>query len=154
MTLSTIGPSPEAIARCAGLPINLAWSLHAANDDLRAQLIPRLRYTNAEIRDAFAKILEGRRSSLFVEMALIDGTNDDLVHADQLMAFFSDMKDQVRINLLPVNSGPGDFQPSPPERVEAFRKHLQDHGYFCETRKARGADIQAACGQLASSEGP
>ena len=152
MTLSTIGPSPEAIARCAGLPINLAWSLHAADDTLRAQLIPKLRYSNIELRDAFAKVLAGRRSSLFVEMALMDGVNDGLEHADQLMALFSDMRDQVRTNLLPMNPGPGDFQPSPAGRVEAFRKHLQDHGYFCETRKARGQDIQAACGQLAVTE--
>ncbi len=150
LTVSTVGPSPAAILRTRTLPTRLAWSLHAADDDLRRSLIPNLAYPNAVLRDAFAQVLAERRSELLVEMALIKDLNDRDRDIDQLTEFLADLRKQVRINLLPLNPGPAPFSPSPPAQMAHLRKRLQDAGFFCETRRPRGQAIGAACGQLAA----
>ena len=155
ITLSTIGPSPKAVRRLKTLTCNLAWSLHAADDEVRRRLIPQARHSNAELREAFIDVLQSRRSVLLVEMIMINKLNDRESDIDLLMDFWAEHKERIRINILPLNpgpeTGPSDLAPSPPEHIAAIRKHLQNAGYFCETRRPRGLDIQAACGQLAGT---
>ena len=168
VTVSTVGPSPQAVRSAAGLPAQLAWSLHAADDQLRRRLVPTQRHPVAALRDAFAEVVFGR--ALFVEITLIDGENDGPEHAEAAARLFEGFPAEVRFNLLPMNSrdpsgagsrttaGPRpaerddtpDRAPSPPLRVSTFREVLAAAGYFASVRAARGEDQHSACGQLAT----
>lgn len=150
VTVSTVAPSARAVARMEGWPAHVAWSLHAADDDLRRRLIPTARSAVKELRDAFAAL---SIRSLFVEVALIDGVNDRLEDADRIALLFQGFPAEVRLNLLPMNRTPGGdsgLGPSPEPVVRAFQDRLREAGYFCIQRRARGADAAAACGQLAT----
>ena len=85
--ISTVGPSPKLIARAVStLPCRLAWSVHAADDHLRRQLVPTTRHSMAELRDAFHDALASKPArvrGLVVELALIAGVNDAPHHAEQ-----------------------------------------------------------------------
>ncbi len=152
VTVSTVGLAPQ-ILRLAdeGLQIGLALSLHAANDDLRTELVPlNRRHPIGELVAACQLFRErtGRRVSL--EWAMIDGVNDTDADADQL----ADVASQARahVNLIPLNPTPGwPTIGSSPERVDAFAKRLQAAGVNATIRDNRGTDIDAACGQLAAS---
>lgn len=150
ITVSTVGPSPAAIKSARHFVGRLAWSLHAADEKLRAELVPTTRFSPELLRDAFAEILEGRGHALFVELTLLDGVNDSPDDARKAAALFKEFSSEVRFNLLPMNPIPGSqLAPSPDERVEAFSAVLQDAGYLVKRREARGQDGKAACGQLA-----
>jgi len=149
VTLSTVGSSPASIRRMKELPIRVAWSIHAVDDDLRKQLVPTSKHGMEELRDAFLEVMIAQRDSLFVEMTLIDGLNDSPSHAHALADFLEPFPPLVRINLLPVNAGREGMVPSPDERVEAFREILRERSYFSMIRKPRGHEDMAACGQLA-----
>lgn len=151
MTVSTVGPSPKAIRKASALSCDLAWSLHSADDVKRKKLIPQARHGVSELRDAFAEVIVEKRAQLFVELVMIDGLNDSQADMDSLMGFLVGLKQNVRINLLPLNPSSADMRASPADRVSARKKQLQDEGFFCETRRPRGLEIQAACGQLAGN---
>ncbi|MCC7381194.1 MAG: radical SAM protein [Deltaproteobacteria bacterium] len=152
VTVSTVGPSPAAILSTLAWPAHLAWSLHAADDALRRRLVPTQRHSVEALRDAFAEVLAARREPLFVEIALVDGWNDDLEAAQRASALFRGFPAEVRINLLPMNPIDGPLTGSAPDRVTKFRDALIAEGYFCTVRRARGAVERAACGQLATRD--
>ena len=77
-----------------------------------------------------------------------DGVNDAPEHAEALAAFVAPFRD-VRVNLLPMNSGRDGLRGSPPDRVGAFQERLREKGLFCAIRRPRGVERNAACGQLA-----
>ena len=149
LTVSTVGVIP-GIRRLARepLPVNLAVSLHAANDELRDSLVPiNRRYPIAELidacRDYFA--VKGRRISF--EWALIDGVNDRQQDAGELAALARDVR--AHINLIPLNPTPAyDVRGTPMPRVLSFRDRLRQLGANATVRRNRGTDIDAACGQL------
>jgi 23S rRNA (adenine2503-C2)-methyltransferase len=149
LTVSTVGivPGIRRLAR-ERLPVNLAVSLHAANDELRDTLVPiNRRYTIAELvdacRDYFA--VKGRRISF--EWALIDGVNDRAQDANELAAIASQLR--AHVNLIPLNPTPGyAVRGTPLPRVHAFRDRLRELGANATVRRNRGTDIDAACGQL------
>lgn len=145
ITLSTVGPSPRQIRAAAALPARLAWSLHAAEPELRARLVPTARYSPAALRDAFAEGLSGR--PLFVELTLIDGVNDDPAALSAILSLFQGFSSPLRFNLLPVNPGRG-LRPSRPEAVARMKAGLREAGHFASLRVARGDREAAACGQL------
>jgi 23S rRNA (adenine2503-C2)-methyltransferase len=123
VTVSTVGPSAAQVRRLAELPTHVAWSLHAADDVLRAALVPTARASVAELRDAFADVCRARRAPLFVELTLIDGVNDAEADAARAAALFEGFPTEVRVNLLPMN-GIGDAGVIPagvplPARVRA-----------------------------------
>lgn len=151
VTVSTVGPSPRAIAGAESLPARIAWSLHAADDDLRRSLVPTQRHTVLELRDAFRALVGPRREALFVEMTLIDSYNDGAGEARAAADLFRNFDAEVRFNLLPMNPIPGSpaLHPSRPERLAVFARILREAGHFTMVRRARGADELAACGQLA-----
>jgi 23S rRNA (adenine2503-C2)-methyltransferase len=155
LTLSTVGIVP-GIRRLAteDLPVNLAVSLHAANDELRSQLVPiNRRYPLAELAEACGAYLDAKHRRLSFEWALIDGTNDRPDDAHQLAAFARPLR--AHVNLIPLNPTPGYLtRGSPPERVQGFRDALGALGINATIRANRGTDIDAACGQLRAIHAP
>jgi len=153
LTLSTVGIVP-GIQRLAAerLPVNLAVSLHAANDRLRDELVPiNRRYPLVPLLDACAAYVRAKGRRLSFEWAMIDGVNDRGTDADELAALCHRLPLAAHVNLIPLNPTPGwPTTGSPPERVRAFRDRLTDRGVNVTVRRNRGTDIDAACGQLAS----
>ena len=149
ITLSTVGlvPGIRRLAR-EGLPINLAVSLHAPDDELRDRLVPvNQRYPLAELMAAVREYASETKRRVTFEYALIDGLNDTLQHARQLGSLLQDLL--CHVNLIPLNPTPGTpLQPSPTAQVRAFRDLLVDAGIPTTVRLGRGISIEAGCGQL------
>jgi 23S rRNA (adenine2503-C2)-methyltransferase len=150
LTVSTVGVVP-GIRRLAteALPVGLAVSLHAANDELRDRLVPlNRRWPLAELRRACAEYVAKRGRRLSLEWALIDGVNDGPAHASELAAMARPLG--AHVNLIPLNPTPGYAGGgTPQERVRAFRALLTDLDVNATMRRNRGVEIDAACGQLA-----
>jgi len=152
LTLSTVGIVP-GIRRLAAetLPVNLAVSMHAANDSLRDELVPiNRRYPLAVLADACAEYVAASGRRLSIEWAMIDGVNDRPSDAAELAAFARPLG--AHVNLIPLNPTPGyPVVGSSRERVRQFRDQLLALGVNATIRVTRGAEIDAACGQLAAS---
>jgi 23S rRNA (adenine2503-C2)-methyltransferase len=153
LTVSTVGLVP-GIRRLAGeaLPVNLAVSLHAANDALRDELVPiNRRYPLSVLMGACADHLRAKGRRLSFEWALIDGTNDRLSDARELAELSRSLPLPAHVNLIPLNPTPGyPTRGTPPAGVARFRRQLADLGVNATVRRNRGTDIDAACGQLAA----
>jgi len=155
LTISTVGIVP-GIRRLAAadLPVNLAVSLHAADDALRDELVPiNRRYPLAVLAEACAEHVERTGRRLSFEWALIDGVNDRPQDAARLAAYARDLR--AHVNLIPLNPTPGyPTRGTPPEGVERFRQELAGRGANVTVRDTRGTSIDAACGQLAAAAVP
>jgi 23S rRNA (adenine2503-C2)-methyltransferase len=155
LTISTIGIVP-GIRQLSNrpLPVNLAVSLHSANDRDRDALIPQnKRYPLDMLMQACAEYLavKGRRISF--EWALIDGVNDRDRDADELAHLCRRFHIPAHVNLIPLNPTPGwPTKGSSATRVQQFRQLLDDRGVNATVRRNRGTDIDAACGQLAAGQ--
>jgi 23S rRNA (adenine2503-C2)-methyltransferase len=153
LTLSTVGLVP-GIRRVAAeaLPVNLAVSLHAADDTLRDSLVPiNKRYPLSVLMAACADYLRAKGRRLSFEWALIDGVNDRPQDARQLAELSRSLPLMAHVNLIPLNRTPGyPTQGSSPARVARFREWLGDLGINATVRRNRGTSIDAACGQLAA----
>ncbi len=153
ITVSTVGLVP-GIRRLAGerLPVNLAVSLHAANDTLRNELVPvNKRYPLSVLMGACADHLRAKGRRLSFEWALIDGTNDRPSDARELAELARTLPLAAHVNLIPLNPTPGyPTRGTPREGVDRFRRELADLGINATVRRNRGTDIDAACGQLAA----
>jgi 23S rRNA (adenine2503-C2)-methyltransferase len=151
ITVSTIGIVP-GIQRMAGerLPVNLAVSLHAANDELRSELVPiNRRYPLVKLAAACRAYLTAKNRRLSFEWALIDGVNDRRTDAAELAAYARPLR--AHVNLIPLNATPGwPTKGTSAEGVRAFRDRLVELGINATIRRNRGTDIDAACGQLAA----
>jgi 23S rRNA (adenine2503-C2)-methyltransferase len=151
ITVSTIGIVP-GIQRMADerLPVNLAVSLHAANDELRNELVPiNRRYPLVKLAAACRAYLSKKNRRLSFEWALIDGVNDRRADAAELAAFARPLR--AHVNLIPLNRTPGwPTKGTSPQGVRAFRDRLVELGVNTTVRRNRGTDIDAACGQLAT----
>ncbi|MPY94830.1 MAG: 23S rRNA (adenine(2503)-C(2))-methyltransferase RlmN [Acidimicrobiia bacterium] len=152
LTLSTVGIVP-GINRLAAeaLPVNLAVSLHAANDALRDELVPiNRRYPLDALVAACRAYLTAKGRRLSFEWALIDGVNDRDSDAAELAAIARPLR--AHVNLIPLNPTPGyPTRGTPPGRVARFRDRLEALGANATVRRNRGTDIAAACGQLAAA---
>ena len=151
LTVSTVGLVP-GIRRLAGepLPVNLAVSLHAANDELRDRIVPvNRRWPLAALVAACRDYLQARSRRLSLEWAMIDGVNDRPGDADELGAIALELR--AHVNLIPLNPTPGyPMQGSPPTVVRGFALRLRQAGVNTTVRRNRGLDIEGACGQLAA----
>jgi 23S rRNA (adenine2503-C2)-methyltransferase len=152
VTVSTVGLVP-AIGRLAneGLPVTLAVSLHAPDDEARDELVPvNRRWKVAEVLDAawsYAEIT-GRRVS--IEYALIRDINDQAWRADLLGDLLAGHL--AHVNLIPLNPTPGSrWTASRPADQDEFVARLEAHGVPVTVRDTRGREIDGACGQLAAS---
>jgi 23S rRNA (adenine2503-C2)-methyltransferase len=154
ITVSTVGLAP-AIDRLSeeGLPVTLAVSLHAPDDELRDELVPiNTRYKVAEVLGAAWRYTArtGRRVS--IEYAMIRDINDQAWRGDLLGRLLEGRL--AHVNLIPLNPTPGSKWTASRTRDErAFVRALQAHGVAVTVRDTRGRDIEGACGQLAAVEG-
>ncbi len=151
LTVSTVGIVPGILKLAEEqLPVNLAVSLHAANDELRDSMVPiNRRYPLAAVVEACQAWVASRNRRLSFEWALIDGVNDRPSDAAELAAIARPLA--AHVNLIPLNPTPGyPVRGTPPAGVRAFRVQLRDEGVNATVRRNRGADIDAACGQLAA----
>jgi len=151
VTVSTSGVVPKMDRLRELVDVGMAVSLHAPNDELRNELVPLNR--SHPIDDLMAAcrrwVGEGdRRRHIMFEYVMLDGVNDRPEHARELADRIGDLPSKV--NLIPFNPFPGSgYRRSSPEAIGAFRGILNDRGIFAITRRTRGDDIDAACGQLA-----
>jgi len=149
VTLSTSGIVPNIYRLREVSDVSLAVSLHAPDNALRDQLVPiNRKYPLEELIPACRAFVAGdKRRRVTWEYVMIDGMNDGLTHAKRLIRLLEGTPSKV--NLIPFNPFPGtDFKTSPAERVETFRQRLLRSGLMAMTRKTRGDEIAAACGQL------
>ena len=155
LTISTVGLVP-GIRRLTErpLPVNLAVSLHAANDRLRDELVPiNKRYPIDELMSACADYLAVKGRRLSFEWAMIDGVNDRASDSAELAKLCRRFRLPAHVNLIPLNPTPGyPTVGSPLKRVHDFRDSLESLGVNATVRRNRGTDIDAACGQLAAGQ--
>ena len=149
MTVSTSGIEPS-IRRFAGEPIRpkLALSLNAPNDAIRREIMPiTKKWDIAALMDALKSIPFGKREYVTFEYVLLGGVNDQPEHASAVLALLRGMK--AKVNLIVWNPGPdiAYMQPKPGD-VAVFHRMLVEGGIPTFTRRPRGRDIYAACGQL------
>ncbi|MDX1605271.1 MAG: 23S rRNA (adenine(2503)-C(2))-methyltransferase RlmN [Candidatus Competibacterales bacterium] len=150
VTLSTSGVVPQIYKLREVSDVSLAVSLHAPDDALRNRLVPlNRRYPLAELIPACRAYIAGQAQRRITwEYVMLDGVNDGEDHARALVRLLGDIPSKV--NLIPFNPFPeASYRRSPPAVIDRFRQILTAHGLTAVTRKTRGEDIDAACGQLA-----
>ncbi|NML48095.1 23S rRNA (adenine(2503)-C(2))-methyltransferase RlmN [Ramlibacter sp. G-1-2-2] len=155
VTVSTSGVVPMIDRLAQDVPVALAVSLHAPNDELRDKLVPlNKKYPIAELLDSCNRYLvHAPRDFITFEYCMLDGVNDEPEHARELVKLVRSHGGTgvpCKLNLIPFNPFPASgLVRSPQQRVQAFAKILSDAGIVTTVRKTRGDDIDAACGQLA-----
>ena len=150
VTLSTSGVVPELDRLREACDVALAVSLHATDDALRDELVPiNRKYPIRELMAACRRYVEdGSRRRVTFEYVMLDGVNDSDEHARALVKLLRGVP--AKVNLIPFNTFPGTrYQRSPAERIARFQQIIVDAGLVTITRRTRGDDIDAACGQLA-----
>jgi 23S rRNA (adenine2503-C2)-methyltransferase len=150
VTLSTSGVVPALDRLKEVSDVSLALSLHAPNDELRNELVPiNRKYPIKELLAACKRYISGEtKRKVTVEYVLLDGVNDKPEHARELVKLLKDLP--CKVNLIPFNPFPNSgYETSSIEAIERFRNIVVKGGLLTTTRKTRGEDIDAACGQLA-----
>ncbi len=150
ITLSTAGVVPMIDQLRERCQVSLAVSLHAADDTLRDQLVPiNRKYPIATLMAACRRYVDGSpRARVTIEYILLGGVNDRPEDARALARLLREVPSKV--NLIPYNPWPGGgYQPPTQGVIDRFREQLLQAGLTTVTRKRRGDDIEAACGQLA-----
>jgi 23S rRNA (adenine2503-C2)-methyltransferase len=150
VTVSTSGVIPGIDRLRDECPVALALSLHAPNDKLRDQLVPvNRKYPLRELMAACNRYLDkAPRDFITFEYVMLEGINDTEEHAREAAALSRIVR--CKYNLIPFNPfGGSQYRRSSPERIRRFAGILQHAGITVTTRKTRGDDIAAACGQLA-----
>ncbi|MGH8503557.1 MAG: 23S rRNA (adenine(2503)-C(2))-methyltransferase RlmN [Gammaproteobacteria bacterium] len=151
VTLSTSGvvPALDRLKDC--IDVSLAVSLHAPDNALRDRLVPLNRKYPIEVLLAACKRYieaKDRKAVVTFEYVMLDGVNDSEAQAAQLARLLREMP--AKVNLIPFNPFPGaPYRRSSETAIDRFRDVLQHHGIVTVTRRTRGDDIDAACGQLA-----
>jgi 23S rRNA (adenine2503-C2)-methyltransferase len=157
ITISTCGIVPKMDALAAeDMPINLAVSIHAADDRTRSSIMPVNRKWGVDdVLDASARYVERTKRRLTFEYILLAGVNDSVEDARLLGERIAarGRTAMYHVNLIPVNPGPGGYRRPSPERTAAFADVLEDHGIAATVRISKGQDIKAGCGQLKVAEG-
>ena len=149
--ISTVGwiPGIDRLAQ-TDMPLRLAFSLHAADDALRSQIMPvNDRYPLADVLAACRRFYAAKRRLVFVEYVMLAGVND---RYEQAVALARLLDPKVfKVNLIPYNPSGSPYDGSRPQAIEVFRAALEEHGMRVTVRLTRGRDIAAACGQLAAA---
>jgi 23S rRNA (adenine2503-C2)-methyltransferase len=152
ITLSTAGVVPRIYQLAQEeLPINLAVSLHAPNNDLRNQLVPlNRRYPLEELIPACRKYFESSKRRVTFEYILLNQVNDTEDLAEELALRLKGLP--ALVNLIPANPTNGADQRPSPERIRSFIRILKIRGLEVTLREGRGGNIAAACGQLRAKD--
>jgi len=153
ITVSTIGLVPQLRRLGQDSPVNLAVSLHASNDTLRSELMPiNRKYPLTELLSACREYPLPPRKRITFEYILLDGINDSPKQARELVRILHGVR--AKVNLIPFNPVSSDlnlgFNKPSEEKILAFQEVLQKAKLTALIRQSRGADIGAACGQLAA----
>ena len=150
VTLSTAGVVPAIDKLAETLPVSLAVSLHAPNDELRNKLVPlNKKFPVAQLLEACRRYVANKsRRKITFEYTMLKDVNDSESQAQQLADVLGDIP--AKVNLIPFNPSNGiEFQRSSNNQINRFRDVLYARGLTAIIRKTRGEDIDAACGQLA-----
>ena len=150
ITLSTAGVVPALYRLKERSDVSLAVSLHATDDRLRDELVPiNKKYPIKELLEACHHYVKGgQRRKITFEYVMLDGVNDSEAHARALIKLLKNIPSKV--NLIPFNPFPNSpYQRSSQKAIDRFRDLLMQANLLTVTRKTRGDDIDAACGQLA-----
>ena len=151
VTISTAGVVPAIRKLRDECDVSLAISLHAPNDKIRNEIVPlNKKYPINELLEACRYYFDGdtKMKQFTIEYVMLAGINDSEEHAKQLARLLKALP--CKINLIPFNPFPDSgYQSSKAQVINRFRDILQRSGYITVTRKTRGDDIDAACGQLA-----
>lgn len=150
VTVSTSGIVPAMLRLYSAVDVALAVSLHAPTDCLRDEIVPINRKYPLEKLMAACHVYTKHRPkrSVTFEYVMLEGVNDQTVHAQALVALIKDVT--CKVNLIPFNPfKSASYQCSPLEQIQIFQNILHANGIVTTIRKTRGQDIDAACGQLA-----
>jgi len=150
VTVSTSGLVPMMQRLGDDCNVALAVSLHAPNDDLRNVLVPvnKLHPISTLLKACWAYAANHANRFITFEYVMLRGVNDSLAHADQLVGLLKGKP--AKVNLIPFNPFPNTrFRRSSADTIRHFQDRLRQRGLVATTRKTRGDDIDAACGQLA-----
>ncbi len=152
ITLSTVGLVPEMLQLSRLIPIKLAVSLHAADNETRCRLMPiNQRYPLEKLLAACRHLELPSRQRITFEYLLLHGVNDSPEEARKLVKLLRGLP--AKINLIPFNEYPGaTFRRSSSARMAEFQNILQKKHFTATMRQSRGAGIMAACGQLTHSD--
>ena len=153
ITLSSVGLVPQIQKLMEETRVNLAISLHAANDELRGELMPvNRKYSLKQLIDCCRSLPIPRRKRITFEYVLLKGVNDSEQDARELCRLLSGVR--CKINVIPFNPHPGSSFERPGESdISRFGQILLAQGFQVNVRRPRGDDIQAACGQLQGEQG-
>jgi len=149
VTLSTAGMVPMIDKLREANHVSLAVSLHAPNDALRDEIVPlNKKYPIAELMEACRRYVEGApHRKVTFEYVMLEGINDSPAHARELVKVLEGVP--AKVNLIPFNPFPNTrYTCSRPAAIKEFRDIVTRAGLVTVTRKTRGDDIDAACGQL------
>ncbi|MBV8669445.1 MAG: 23S rRNA (adenine(2503)-C(2))-methyltransferase RlmN, partial [Candidatus Eremiobacteraeota bacterium] len=154
MTISTAGVVPGIERFTAeGIQVNLAISLHAADDELRTRLMPiNKKYPIAVLMKAVRDYVATTKRKVFYEYLMLSGVNDRLDDARRLADLLGGPLHHV--NLIPYNATAASYERSQPLRIKRFAALLQERGVPTTVRHTMGTDIAAACGQLRTDDQP
>jgi len=150
ITVSTSGVVPNIEKLGDAQNVSLAVSLHAPNDELRDRLVPinRIHPINELLEACWRYAAKRANRFITFEYVMLRDVNDSSQHADELVALLHGHP--AKVNLIPFNSFAGnEFQRSRTTTITSFQNRLREQGLIATTRKTRGDDIDAACGQLA-----
>jgi len=150
VTVSTSGIVPQLNKLAEDCNVALAVSLHAPNDELRDKLVPiNKMHPIRELLDACWRYAASHANRFITfEYVMLRDVNDSLAHADQLVTLLRGKP--AKVNLIPFNPFAGnEYRRSGAETIRKFQGRLRERGLVATTRKTRGDDIDAACGQLA-----
>jgi 23S rRNA (adenine2503-C2)-methyltransferase len=157
VTVSTVGLVPRMLQLAEeGVPVTLALSLHAPDDELRNELVPiNTRWSVADTVDAAWNYARTTKRRVSIEYAMMRGINDQAWRADLLGDVLNSYGDWgwVHVNLIPLNPTPGSkWTASDPQDEREFVRRLEAKGIPTTVRDTRGREIDGACGQLAATE--
>lgn len=149
ITISTAGVVPAIYDLADVTDVSLAISLHASTDELREQLVPiNKKYPIKELLEACRHyISDSSKRRITFEYVMLDGINDGIEDAKHLVTILRDVP--CKLNLIPFNPFPGaGYERSKQKNIDKFREYVMSKGIVTVTRRPRGDDIDAACGQL------
>jgi 23S rRNA (adenine2503-C2)-methyltransferase len=151
IAISTVGWVPGiAVLTEHPLPVRLAVSLHAADDTTRSSLMPiNTRYPIANLLAACRRYCDSTGRRVFIEYVLLEDINDSVADAKRLARLLRDGR--FHVNVIEYNATEGPYRASSYGRREIFLRTLADAGLEASVRRSRGADVAAACGQLAAA---